>query len=270
MQEQFSFSQKDISAHFTSTPKPDPAMFKMHTHERCELYYFIEGKGTFHIEGSSYPLESGDILLMRPAEAHYIVVAPSHRYTRFVINFDPQLISSVDPDGFLLQPFTGRTAGRNNQYRSGDFPNDLYRRCLQNTMSDSPNRRLQLFTNLLPLLNEIATVFLSKSNHSQVETLESRIVSYINKRIADDLTLDEICRKFYISKPHLCRIFKNITGSTVWDYITVKRLLNAKQLIQTGVPPTIACTECGFGDYSAFYRAYRKKYGVSPSESKKQ
>ena len=83
MQDYFIFNQPDMMSHYSSSPVPRPENFKMHTHEWCEVYYFSEGKGTFKIEGSSYPLESGDILLMRPLESHYIDIDPSHRYTLF-------------------------------------------------------------------------------------------------------------------------------------------------------------------------------------------
>jgi len=52
--------------------RPDPNNFRLHTHSRAEIYYFIRGGGIFHIEGSAYSLETGDLLVMQPAESHYI------------------------------------------------------------------------------------------------------------------------------------------------------------------------------------------------------
>ncbi|HAL20674.1 MAG TPA: hypothetical protein DCP17_07975 [Ruminococcaceae bacterium] len=267
MQDYFIFNQPDMMSHYSSSPVPRPENFKMHTHEWCEVYYFSEGKGTFKIEGSSYPLESGDILLMRPLESHYIDIDPSHRYTRFSAHFDPAILKGLDPDGYLMRPFYDREAGKKNLYRASSFKSEIYKSYLKNAVRETENRRLQILSNILPLLNEISAAFSAGVNETASETLDYKIVNYINNRLSENITLDEICREFYISKPHLCRVFKEITGSTVWDYITVKRLLNAKMLIGSGIKPTKACGECGFNDYSTFYRAYVKKFGTPPSKS---
>ena len=137
---------------------------------------------------------------------------------------------------------------------------------INNIISDSSDRRVQTITNLLPLLNEISIAFGLVTETEINKSLDSRIINYINRHLSEDITLDDICDRFYISKTHLCRIFKKATASTVGEYITVKRLVNARQLILSGTPPTKAYLQCGFKDYSVFYRAYKKKYGIPPSK----
>ena len=92
----------------------------------------------------------------------------------------------------------------------------------------------------------------------------SDIITYLNEHMYEPLSLDSICERFYISKSNLNRKFKLLTGSTVWEYITTKRLLYAKELLQTGIPPTKAFSKCGFNDYTSFFRAYKAKFNVSP------
>ena len=244
---------------------PLPSGFRMHTHESYELYYFADGSGIYRVEGTPYPLEYGDILIMRPAEAHYIDITDIKPYTRLSVNFKSELLSGIDPNGRLLAPFNDRKIGTFNRYRAENFGSDAYSVFIKNIMTDSPDRRVQTITNRLPLLNEISLAFGSVTETEINKSLDSRIISYINRHLSEDITLDEICEKFYISKTHLCRIFKKATASTVGEYITVKRLVNARQLILSGTPPTKAYLQCGFRDYSVFYRAYKKKYGVPPS-----
>ena len=62
----------DFNIAHTLTPLPDPSNFKLHTHAQAELYYFCGGSGVFHIEGSDYTQEPGDLLVIQSAEAHYI------------------------------------------------------------------------------------------------------------------------------------------------------------------------------------------------------
>ena len=266
MAEYFSYRDKDIYMHYSRDRKPVPSDFNMHTHESYELYYFVGGNGIYRVEGTPYPLEEGDILIMRPAEAHYIDITDNKPYTRLSVNFKANLFSYIDPDGKLLAPFNGRKIGTFNRYRAENFKSDAYSVFIKNIMTDSPDRRVQTITNLLPLLNEIYLAFGSVTETEINKPLDSRIISYINRHISEDITLDAICEKFYISKTHLCRIFKKATASTVGEYITVKRLVNARQLILSGTPPTKAYLQCGFRDYSVFYRAYKKKYGISPSK----
>lgn len=260
----FSYKDKDISMHYSCDNKPVPSDFNMHTHESYELYGFVGGKGIYRVEGTSYPLECGDILIMRPAEAHYIEISDVKPYIRFSINFNAELFSRIDPDRKLLEPFNNRKIGTFNRYRAIDFKSNTYSTFIKSIIADSPERRLQIITNLLPLLNEISLAFCSASEAEVTQSLDNRIVSYINRHISENITLDDICGKFYISKAQLCRIFKKATASTVGEYITVKRLVNARQLILSGISPTKAYLQCGFRDYSTFYRAYKKKYGTAP------
>ena len=78
----FRYNSGDLYVHFSQDEQPHPYDFKMHTHEQCELYCFFGGKGSFRVEGTNYPLSPGDIIIMRPYEAHYIDIDPSLPYTR--------------------------------------------------------------------------------------------------------------------------------------------------------------------------------------------
>ena len=84
------------------------------------------------------------------------------------------------------------------------------------------------------------------------------------RHLEDPLSLDELSNFFFLSKSQLCRLFKKATGTTLWHYITVKRLAKAQELISGGAHPTHIYTHCGFNDYSTFYRAYVKTYGIAP------
>lgn len=257
MAEYFSYSDEDISMNYRRDEHPLPSGFRMHTHESYELYYFAGGSGVYRVEGTPYPLERGDILIMRPAEAHYIDITENRPYTRLSVNFKPELLSGIDPNGRLLEPFNNRKIGTFNRFRAENFKSNAYSVFIKNIITDSTDRRVQTITNLLPLLNEISAAFETMSEIQIDQTLDSRIINYINRHISDDLSLDIICERYYISKSHLCHIFKKATAMTVGEYITAKRLVMAKQLILSGISPTRAYSECGFRDYSVFYRAFK-------------
>ena len=102
----------------------------------------------------------------------------------------------------------------------------------------------------------------------EVETQDD-LVRYLNENAERDISLDRLARRFFVSKYHLCRAFKKHNGISVHGYINRKRVMYAKQLIESGETASRAAYQVGFGDYSAFYRAYVKIVGKSPTSSEK-
>lgn len=262
------YTDEDMNFHCLRDERPDPSNFSMHTHEQCELFCFLEGKAVFHIEGNEYIMEPGDILVMRPAEAHCISPDPFIPYERFSLHFRKDLTSSLDPMGLLLKPFFDREAGRFNLFRDQDFPDQSHRFYINAMLSSDGDRHLQLLSNLIPLLNclYLASQRKSKGLPAQEDTVMYRILRYINDNLSAPITLDVLCENFFISKSQLCRSFKRVAGASVGEYLTIKRLIAARNMLLDGVSPTQACSTCGFNDYSSFYRSYKKHFGVSPRE----
>ena len=94
------------------------------------------------------------------------------------------------------------------------------------------------------------------------------IIEFVNQNLSGDLSLDAIAAGFYLSKSQLSRSFKKATGSTLWDYVLIKRLFLARSLIREGESISGACERSGFREYSSFYRAYKKRFGVSPNQDR--
>lgn len=242
--------------------------FSMHTHTTAELFYFVSGNAVYHIEGSSYTLQPGDILLMRPAEAHYVEQDPTIPYERICLNFDTTVLSELDPENALLRPFYNRDPGKRNLYRTADSRDAVCRTYLDNILN-APDDRLKAIANLILLLRQIGVMFdRDNTAGSQPDTLEYRIVRYINRNLDRELTIQELCDRFFISRAQLCRRFKKVTGTSVGKYVTVKRLLQAQTLILRGGKPTEIFSRCGYQDYSTFYRAYIQHFGHSPKDAR--
>ncbi len=95
------------------------------------------------------------------------------------------------------------------------------------------------------------------------------IIEYLGERLAEPLSLDDLSNRFFISKNQLNRVFRQATGTTVGNYISHKRIALAQQLMLKGIPASEAALRVGFGDYSSFYRAYRRLNGSSPASLQK-
>ena len=263
----FSYNCDLFMIHHSIDEHPDPNEFPMHAHERLEIFYFISGKATFWVEGNPYPMEPGDIMLFNSSEAHRIAMSPDVPYERVAVHFDRSLFAAYDSNGLLFRPFFARQLGERNRLCPNDFKSGYWRACMENILADTEDVRLQVISGLLPLLHEVACAFASCEAMAEMpETLPSRIVRYVNDNITEELTSKEIANRFFISRSQLYSIFKETTGAGVHEYITAKRLLNAKKLLSSGKKPTAVCTVCGFRDYTAFFRAYKKKFSISPRE----
>lgn len=263
----YKYGDADFNLSHSLTERPDPVAFHMHTHAKAELYYFVKGRGVFRIEGNEYPLEGGDLLILQPTESHIITPNPKYPYERKNLHFNADVLRTIDPDGHLLKPFIDRKPGKFNLFKASDFVGGSCEHYFDCMLSPTGNPRVNIFAGLIPLLNEIYRIHLTRSEEDvDNDTTAYRIIRYINKNIAQPINLDDICSQFYLSKTQLCRLFKDATGTTVWKYITTKRLMRARQLIEAGENPThIYETECGFSDYSGFYRAYVKHFGHAPT-----
>jgi AraC-like DNA-binding protein len=92
------------------------------------------------------------------------------------------------------------------------------------------------------------------------------IIQYINSQLTDEISIDRLSEKFYISKYHMMRQFKAETGYTIGNYINQKRLLMARELLRQGEAVTKIYLDVGFKDYSTFVRAYKQLFGEIPSK----
>ena len=236
---------------------------RLHVHDRCEIFYFISGEAEYIVEGSAYPLSAGSTLIMRAGEAHCIRILRPERCERFAVNFPLSLFDTIDPERSLTAIFTGRELGQDNMYIiHGLRPvfEDMCRAGL-----DPYSRELRMKVGILKILDALSQCTSAALHSRPAEpALGEQILSYVNSHLFEELTIDSLAEQFFLSRSQLARVFKKATGAPPRDYITAKRLVAAKGMIAAGATAKKAALDCGFGDYSCFYKAYMKKFGQSP------
>lgn len=249
------------------TEFPDLDMFSMHTHEGYEIYCFLEGDADYFVEGTIYSLKPGDILLLKKAEAHSLLIKKLVPYERITVHFSEEHIHSEQREA-LSSFLDSRPLGKHNRYAAALFKNNNWQYYLEKIYSTKNHRQRSVY--LTVLLYELREAFPRICSDERVEKDPATdIISYINEHLTENLSLEQLCCLFYMSKAQLNRRFKKATGSTVWEYIMTKRLLLAKEYLVKGEAPTAVCTKCGFNDYGSFYRAYKAKFGVSPKADRR-
>ncbi len=256
----------------SSVDYPPFAKHRLHTHDRCEIYCVFRGSGYYITEGTRYPLEHGRIILMRPGEMHMLEPMGEEPRDSLSFHFDCSLVDSIDPKRQLLEPFFSRPLGMQNVYdHSIVATTEIYTLFRKMRELDQDNERncLHASAMLLCVLSELKKLFDKKLYSTQkISSIPtSEIVDYVNHRLTEDLSPEQLCETFRLSRSHLDRVFKRDTGSPLCSYITLKRLLLAKGYIDDGMGAMRAATAAGFTDYSTFYRAYCKTFHCPPTGS---
>lgn len=251
-----------LRAGISFTPAPDPRDHPAHTHDHHELYCFLAGDARYAVEGTVYPLCSGDVMVMRRSESHHLMLRSAAPYRRIVVSFTPP---AGAPDG-LLSAFTDRPLGQDNRYPAALFGDERWAERLTRLCAapDAAVRSAYLTVLLWELAQSLPRLRREAPPAAADPTAE--VLAFINAHLTEPLSLDLLCARFYLSRSQLSRRFRSVTGASVWDYITTKRLMLARELMAQGERPTAVYARCGFGDYVTFYRAYRRRFGTGPGD----
>ena len=162
-----------------------------------------------------------------------------------------------------------------NQYLPSEFcgidPIGLFRQMSAECKSIEP--RQAVISNLAALMCAINVAFLDKKKRDTsavVNDVGGELIEYINRHITSDISLETVSAHVHMSSSQVNRIFRQLTGTSVYDYILSKRIVMAQELISAGEGAVVASQKCGFKDYSAFYRLYKKRVGTAPGIAKRR
>lgn len=270
----YQYRNGPLYLHYSLDEIPNPGHFYMHVHHVYEILYIIRGKGSFYVEGKEYRISDGCYIFTRPGETHKMNIDTSVPYERIGVHFPAELLEQFDPDKRLLNVFCDRSLGTHNFFAAYDLPSGLGTELMKlaEPQCDDYRAKLSMSIRIGAFLLEVSGHF--ERNRASLGAQASgdviaNVIEYINENLFSDFNLDSLSKMFYISKSYLERRFKQVTGSTVWDYVLIKRLFVARESILSGDPPTKVYLSCGFKDYSSFFRQYKNRFGVSPNEDKR-
>ena len=250
--------------------------FEFHYHDFNKIIIFISGNINYTIEGKSYKLQPYDILLVNAGEIHRPSVLDNSPYERIIIYVSPQFLNTFSEEEYDLNYcFNRAKQEHSNVLRIYSMEKSkLFQVCqeLEHSFSDYAFAK-ELYQKILflefmiqlnrtAILNHINYLDSAKDNTKLVQILD-----YINEHLGEELSIDSLSAKFYLSRYYLMHFFKEETGYTIGNYITEKRLLLAKNLVQNGSTITEACFQSGFKNYSTFSRAFKKAFNTIPKNA---
>lgn len=241
----------------------------LHCHNFYEVYLFLEGDVDYLVEGHKYKPTPNSLLLLAPHVFHGVKINSDSPYRRSSVHFHPDILSP-ERRAFLLSAFPSpeKDPERKIYYEHTErFYLSTYFEAFRGCADRSEKiKEQQLSICVEALLSQIISMRETDSPSDKDLTSDpiSEIIWYLNQHLGDEISLDQISERFFISKHHLNKVFKKATGTTVFDYLLHKRVITAQQLLINGSSAQDAALASGFKDYSSFYRSYTRILGHSP------
>lgn len=250
-----------------------------HTHQQYEIYVFLDGKCTFQIENLFYDLQPGEILLINGKDIHKAFVDVNyHTYKRTVVEFTkefieplldvlnmPHMLDLFDaPLGHLFRIKDEETC--THIFQLLDEMHEL----IVGKKSAYVDQQLKLIlAQLLMKFESKVTAYLPNDIYSDDKILiVEEIYRYISAHYAEDLSLDNIADELNLSKSYLSHLFKEITGTTIMNFLMGYRLTQAQYSLKVRKDLNISeiAGLTGFESNAHFSRFFKKHIGVSPTD----
>ena len=268
--------QKMLKTDFEVAHKWDTDLkdVELHHHDFYEVNFLISGDVTYVIESRVYHVRPGDMLIINPRELHQVYIKPDAApYERYMLWITPSLLQQLSSEQTDLCRCFDMTRPH--------YSNLLYlsaeqRRAIPAMMEALLQEQAQpafgsdllqknLLTELMIHVNRLAdSPLIATEPGTNDNSVVAQVIDYINLHYQQPLSLDMLAERFFVSKYHLSHEFNKQMGTGIYQYIQKKRLLIARQLMAQGQKPVEVFSACGFRDYPAFFRAFRKVYGLSP------
>lgn len=268
-------------------------MGSFHMHKMYEVYYLMEGSRKYFIDDSIYLVNAGSLVLIDADSVHKTASMGDIPHTRIVINFSLDFLESFSDEvkdldltsifktNFVVLPlsFKYKLIIENILSRMLDLATleemkeklDEDETSQKNIASQKLMSKL-LLSELLINIKDYIGVLKQKEydSHQIVNNKVDKIIKYICKHYAEDLTLTSIAEEFYISPFYLSKIFKRSTNLSIVEYINSLRIRHAKELLENSSTKIAEIAEIvGFSSSSHFSRTFKLLTGLSPQQYKK-
>lgn len=245
----------------------------LHSHSFHELIYCCNSCGAEYLVGSErYLLHRGDIVLVPPGVSHRPLL-PEHMeepYRRYVVWISPAFFD------WYVHAFPMEVVRKNATRRllrtkgtKWECLGDLFQKGVEEAERRQPGWEAEVFANTLQLLVAVYRMFVEQTAQplrAEKPDLLEQVMGYIEDNLANKITLPDTARHFYVSESTVSQLFRNKMGVSFYRCVTQRRLIAAKGMILEGTALESVAARSGFTDYSAFYRAFKQEYGISPRQ----
>lgn len=242
-----------------------------HSHPEYELVFINNGNGILQYGSTSSPYKAGDLFLFGPWIPHEFI-EKSHSHHSISCIFHAELLS--------LSSFKCEMSDRISRlldeslngirFQNSESSNHFFNKILQKKGLKQAIELLLYIDDLIDLDNKNSISDLKSSKHNlslKKYSMLQNILKYINDNIEEEINIEKLTNRFFVSRSSLARLFGDVLQVGVSQYITQQRLFYACRLLATtDLPITKICSKVGFGSLSSFNRSFQKYKSMSPRE----
>lgn len=246
-----------------------------HSHPYYEMVLPISGEVRYSIDGNLYDLHPGELMCIPEGVWHFGRHSTANGASeRIVVQIDSDLWHhALQEAGLGEEGWSKETLFLSREAIAAWDVRGLFERiALASAMK--PSHKALVYNSQLTELQLIMDQIVEANDiepPAAASLLAARAIEYIQARYQDpDLTVTTVADHMFVSREHLSRTFKAYTMESVHSYITALRMQDCRRAIAEGSPLLRACTESGFSDYSSFFKSFRRLYGMTPAEYRRQ
>lgn len=262
-----------IKTFFSSVTK-GKREYREHHHAECELSVFLSGSGTYTVKDKSYEFRAGDVFLFSGDEIHCITDI-TEKFVLLNIHFEPRLLWHGNGELDLLKVFFARSEKFDNRIDRGNAATlkirdeicEIERELSEKRDGYAIMAKYKLMSVFVSLIRDYDYVDESQKFTNYEKTVKpiEAALNFIDNNLDKPLTLAEIARCAAMSQTYFSTVFKKLNGLSPWEYITIKRVERAIELLETtSMTKLDIAMQCGFSSSSNFYKAFAKITGKKP------
>lgn len=242
-------------------------------HSELELLYLLEGSLDIQVEQKHTHMKKDDILLINPDRRRTISYADRPLIMHLLIDYDTIKKNCQEQDVLFWCDSTGPGHGDYEELRI------LLKKLMRHHVQmENYENSFAFLSDCYAILDQLTFRFMVKAAdvlwNEEGDRFEERLFkinNYINTNYDQSISIKDLSEKLFLSIGYLSRFFKKNYGMNFASYLTNVRLVHAAdELLYTNISVTRVAYDCGFTSAAIFNKAFKKVYGVTPTEFRKQ
>ncbi len=269
LEQHYSFKLKPRLLYVGQLEKQSGWTEELHSHDFLELVFILSGKGTATIDGHTFSIRGGDILVYNAGLIHSETSSADDPFEANFLALDKLQITDL-PGNWLYPPSYGYIFQTEDMYET--FSNYF------NILLHEFENREHLYGEISQTISQLLLMYLFRLIDRQGSTSissQNRIMSlskeYIDKNFRRQISLDDIAEACYCNVYYLSHLFSKEQGVSVGKYLLQRRIAEAKKLLcRTNLSVSQVGVAVGIPDASYFNRVFKAECGTTPLKYKKE